>query len=138
MEWHVRGNSHPKVRIPKMVSCDYSQCTVSQFFNNIARVPTAQQHSALSSSGVAESTRVSVCAESVHQSEQCPPAKLVDCGIVSIAPTNLISYVLSASMLFETIACYCLVCAGKKINVKHYASMPNIAHFFFVCCEIVL
>lgn len=88
------------------------------------------------------STRVSACIENAHHSEQCrqlghfreapasfpyllfspmlerqrsSPTKLVDESMVNIAPTNLIIYVLSVSVLFETVACYGRVCAGKQI-----------------------
>lgn len=42
------------------------------------------------------------------------PAKLVDGSMVNIAPTNLIIYISSVSILFETVARLCSVCIGKQ------------------------
>lgn len=46
------------------------------------------------------------------------PAILVDCSMVNNAPTNLILYVSSDSILFEIVARYCRTCAGKKIEIN--------------------
>lgn len=47
-------------------------------------------------------------------------AKLAGYNLVSVAPTNLMIRVSSATILFETIARHRRVCAKKKTKEKHY------------------
>lgn len=129
------------------------KCTASPFFNIITRAPIVQNGSALSRSGVTESTPA--CAESTHQSEQrcllgcfwevpsCffffvvvaffdterligrSPVQYLDSSTDNFAPTHFIIYVSFAFILFDTVAHHRPVSGGKRrIQEKHTALEP--------------
>lgn len=63
-------------------------------------------------------------------------AKLVYCHMVNIAPTDLLVYVSSVSFCLKPLLVTVVMCTQSKIQEKHYALEPDIAHFFFCAVEL--
>lgn len=63
-------------------------------------------------------------------------AKLVYCHMVNIAPTDLLVYVSSVSFCLKPLLVTVVMCTQSKIQEKHYALEPDIAHFFFCAVKL--